>query len=277
MADVAERRKFFAQLMAVASGWNDPRFGQAIEQVPREDFMGPGPWQVYVIGGGYVETPSSDPGYLYQDALVALDAEQGINNGQPTLHARWIGAVKPRPGEIVSHVGAGTGYYTAILAKLVEPGGHVHAYEIDQHLAGQARRYLAAYDNVNVVPASAVTEPLPQSDIVYVNASVQVPPVTWLTALREGGRMVFPWRLPRAQGLAVVVFRHAAGFAASALMPSLFIPCQGVEEAHDPIQSPGRTEAWAINSLHLCSDRAPDDSAVAVYDDVWFSRAPLST
>ena len=113
MADVAERRKFFARLMAAASGWNDPRFGQAIEDVPREDFMGPGPWRVYVIGGGYVETPSSDPGYLYQDALVALDAEQGINNGQPTLHARWIGAVKPRPGEIVTHVGAGTGYYTA--------------------------------------------------------------------------------------------------------------------------------------------------------------------
>ena len=276
MADVTEQRKFFARLMATASGWNDPRFGAAIEAVAREDFMGPGPWRVYVIGGGYVETPSCDPGYLYQDALVALDAEQGINNGQPTLHARWIGAVKPQPGEVITHVGAGTGYYSAVLTKLVAPGGHVHAFEIDQALATEARHNLAAYENVTVVAASAVAETLPPSDIVYVNASVQAPPLAWLAALKEGGRLIFPWRVSRAQGLAVVVFRHAAGFAASALMPSLFIPCQGVDETKSPEEVPSRQDAWAINSLHRRGDREPDGSAVAVYEDVWFSRAPLA-
>ena len=276
MADVAERRKFFARMLAVASRWDEPRLAQVIEEVPREDFMGPGPWRVYVIGGGYVETPSSDPGYLYQDALVALDAAQGINNGQPTLHARWIGAVTPKPGDVICHVGAGTGYYSAILAKLVAPGGHVHAFEIDQGFAAQARRNLEAYDNVTVVAASAVAEPLPPSDIVYVNASVSAPPLSWLSALKEGGRMIFPWRPSRSQGIAVVVFRHRVGFAASALMSSLFIPCHGVEPAQDSKQAPASAEFWGINSLHLKRERTPDDSAVAIYDEVWFSRAPLS-
>lgn len=53
--------------------------------------------------------------------LVSLDADKGINNGEPFLHAMWIGKVAPKPGETVTHVGAGTGYYTALLAQLVLP------------------------------------------------------------------------------------------------------------------------------------------------------------
>jgi protein-L-isoaspartate(D-aspartate) O-methyltransferase len=46
---------------------------------------------------------------------VALDAGKGINNGEPFLHASWIGAVSPKASDVISHVGAGTGYYTALL------------------------------------------------------------------------------------------------------------------------------------------------------------------
>jgi protein-L-isoaspartate(D-aspartate) O-methyltransferase len=90
----------------------------------------------------YFETPSANPAYIYQNNLVALDAEKGINNGEPFLHAAWIGAVAPQPGEIVIHVGAGTGYYSAILSMLVLPGGRVYAVEIEEKLAVAARTNL---------------------------------------------------------------------------------------------------------------------------------------
>uniref|UniRef100_UPI0036729C69 hypothetical protein n=1 Tax=Pectobacterium cacticida TaxID=69221 RepID=UPI0036729C69 len=52
---------------------------------------------------------------------MALDDAKGINNGEPFLHAMWIGKLALRPGEAVCHIGAGTGYYTAVLARLVSP------------------------------------------------------------------------------------------------------------------------------------------------------------
>ena len=111
---MAEVRAFYAKEMASASGSSDPRIEQTFKSVRREAFMPPGPWRV-LVGDNYVETPSADPRYLYQNNLIALDAEKGINNGEPFLHARWIGALVLNAGETVTHIGAGTGYYSAIL------------------------------------------------------------------------------------------------------------------------------------------------------------------
>ena len=54
-----------------------------------------------------------------EDALVGIDARRGINNGQPSLHAQALDALGVREGETIVQVGAGAGYYTAILATLV--------------------------------------------------------------------------------------------------------------------------------------------------------------
>jgi hypothetical protein len=53
---------------------------------PREHYLGPGPWKVFTLRG-YIQTPSDDAAFVYQDVVVALDEERRINNGQPTLHA----------------------------------------------------------------------------------------------------------------------------------------------------------------------------------------------
>ena len=47
-------------------------------------------------------------------------------------------------GDHVIHVGAGQGYYSAILAEIVGPTGRVTAIEIDPDLAMKARRNLAS-------------------------------------------------------------------------------------------------------------------------------------
>ena len=134
-------------MMAVASGSTDPRFGRAFELVRREAFVGPGPWHINVYQRT-VQTPSADPAFLYQNVLVRLDAAKGINNGEPFLHAAWMGAVEPKAGDAICHIGAGTGYYSAILSVLALPGGTVNAFEIDEDLARRARDNLEPFENV---------------------------------------------------------------------------------------------------------------------------------
>lgn len=274
MARSDEARRFYARLMAAHAHSANPRIEKVFAAVPREDFLRPGPWTVFA-GEGTIETPSADPSYIYQNVLVVIDADKGINNGEPMLHAMWIGKVEPKPGDVVTHIGAGTGYYTALLAKLVEPGGRVIALEIEADLAERARKNLAAYRNVEVMPGDAVTRPLAPSDIVYVNAGVVAPPPSWLRALKPGGRMIFPWRPSRAVGLAVLVTRTAKGFACLPFMDSWFIPCVGASVAGVGAKPPTRERAARTRSIWLAEDRLPDRTATAIFGSVWFSSRAI--
>jgi protein-L-isoaspartate(D-aspartate) O-methyltransferase len=274
-AGLDDVRAFFGTMMAVASGSTDPRFERAFALVPREAFVGPGPWHINIYQRS-VETPSADPVFLYQNVLVRLDAAKGINNGEPFLHAAWMGAVAPKPGEVVSHIGAGTGYYSAILSVLTLPGGAVHAFEIDEALANKARANLRPFESVSVIAGDATKLPLPPSDLIYVNAGVVAPPLSWLNALRPGGRMIFPWRPSPAVGLAIIISRHQAGFSVKPLMASYFVPCVGASNAEQSKKIPDSTEAWSARSAWLTADREPDETAVAIYDHVWFSSTELA-
>jgi protein-L-isoaspartate(D-aspartate) O-methyltransferase len=275
-AGLDEIRGFFATMMAVASGSTDPRFERAFELVRREAFVGPGPWHISIYQRT-VETPSADPVFLYQNVLVKLDAAKGINNGEPFLHAAWMGAVAPRPGETVCHIGAGTGYYTAILSVLTLPGGLVYAFEIDEGLAKKARDNLQPFEGVSVIQGDATRLPLPPTDLIYVNAGVVTPPPSWLRALRPGGRMILPWRPSQTVGLAIIVSRQEAGFAVKPLMASYFIPCVGAPAAEECAKIPDLQEAWSARSLWLTADLEPDETAVAIGEHLWFSSAELAS
>src|SRR5207237_6424486 len=98
----------------------------------------------------YRTTPSRDPIYLYDDDVVAVIPERNLNNGQPSFLAALIAGAAPRPGEHAVHVGAGVGYYTAILARLVGRAGRVTAIELDPMLAERAEANLGQ-PNVRVV------------------------------------------------------------------------------------------------------------------------------
>jgi protein-L-isoaspartate(D-aspartate) O-methyltransferase len=272
--DLEKARSFYAKLMATASQSNDPRLEQAFRTISREAFLPPGPWKI-MVHNSYVETPDADPVYLYQNALVALDADKGINNGEPYLHAAWMGAVAPQPGEHVCHIGAGTGYYTAILSLLVQPDGRVDAFEIEAELARQAERNLKPYENITVTSGDATKLPLAECDLIYVNAGVTSPPVAWLGALRRNGRMIFPWRPSDAIGLTLLVRRFPNGFSARPLMGAWFIPCSGASSTDSCRKTPDRREAHMVASLWPTSERGPDETAVAIYADLWFSSAPL--
>lgn len=169
------QKKFYAELVTAKGGVTDEAIVAAFAKTDRAKFVGSGPWKVFTAVG-YIDTPSDDPAFLYQDVAVALSPERTINNGEPSLHARCIGALKPLTGENVLHIGAGTCYYTAILANLVGSTGSVVAYEIEDDLAARAVTNLADFPQVKVCARSAIEPNLPASDIIYVNAGATYPP-----------------------------------------------------------------------------------------------------
>lgn len=268
----AEARRHYARLLMAAADCTGRRLEDAFAEIPREDFVGPGPWTI-VKNGRRIVTPSDDPHYIYSNTLVALDDER--NNGEPLLHVMWMARIAPKPGETAVHIGAGTGYYTAILARLVEPGGQVTAYEIDPALARRAQASLRDRDDIEVIEGDAVKATLPPCDIIYVNAGVTAPPLHWLDALRQGGRMVFPWRPSERIGLALAVTRQENGYTVDPFMNSWFIPCVGASGRERCVKQPSPTSAKATRSLWLTAEREPDETATAIYDHVWFSESPL--
>src|SRR4029077_11081240 len=98
----------------------------------------------------------------------------------------------PSPGEHVVHIGAGVGYYSAILAELVGPGGRVTAIELAAELARRARINLQPWSNVEVISGDGTTTAFRKADVIYVNAGATRPADPWLDQLTEGGRLIVP-------------------------------------------------------------------------------------
>ncbi len=207
------RRNYALQLLAKAGVDKNDRLLAAFARVPRENYVGPPPWIFDdIYSGEYRSVASTDPVVLYQDVLVGLDTEKGINNGSPSLHAGAFHAFKIREGETVVHMGAGAGYYTAIMAEIVGPSGRVIAVEYDAALAQRARTNLASYDNVEVVQGDAADWPKEKADIIYANFALDHPPQAWIDNLAPYGRLIFPLGIPAVENGRRSGFSRYAGF-----------------------------------------------------------------
>ena len=203
--------------------------------------------------------------------LVRLKGD--ANNGQPTLHAACLAALALRGGETVIHVGAGTGYYSALLARLAGPTGHVHAYEIDGDLAERARNALVDHPNVSVHARSAVGASVPEADAIYVNAGATFVPQEWLDALRSGGRLLLPMTPAAGPGAMLLVTRTSSQcFDARFVCAAMFIPCVGARTDASAArlgESFRRGDAARVRSLRRGGE--PDPSAWCVGDGWWLS------
>jgi protein-L-isoaspartate(D-aspartate) O-methyltransferase len=79
-------------MVAAGGGQLREALERAFDIVPREYFLGPGPWlAVSSLSGVFVATSTDDPTHLYQNVLFALDRQKQINNGEPYNYwARWL-------------------------------------------------------------------------------------------------------------------------------------------------------------------------------------------
>jgi protein-L-isoaspartate(D-aspartate) O-methyltransferase len=203
------RRQFFAEELEAVCRLRSPQLVNAFATVPRERFLGPGPWLVLAenpfmpaaasfgaAGLGLRETPDADPGRVYHNIAVAIDPARQLFNGQPGTLAVWLDALELAPGARVLHIGAGLGYYTAIIAQAVGASGRVVAFEIDAALAGAATRNLASLPWVDLRCGDSSHVAGETFDAIVVNAGVTHPLDAWLDVLAPGGRMLLPITSP---------------------------------------------------------------------------------
>lgn len=195
MNDLASIRRRFADNLRAKVNIQTGALVDALATVPRERFLGPGPWRIGFFAGRkpeYRMSASADPSEVYCDNVIAIDAARGLNNGEPSSLVRWIDALRLARGQSVVHIGSGTGYYTALLAYLVGESGRVIAYEADEALARRARDSLADQPWVSVVSGSAHALPERGIDAVFVNCGVTHPATEWVACLAEGGKLLLP-------------------------------------------------------------------------------------
>lgn len=192
MIELDVRRQLFAEEVAAVANIRTAALVQALAATPREQFLRPGPWVVQSDATGPRQTADADPRHVYHNYSVAIDPARQLFNGSPAFVAGMIDALALRPGNAVLHVGAGLGYYSALMAQVVGPSGHVTAVEIDHELAGEAARNLGRWPWVAVDLADATRGRDRTYDAIFINAGVTHPQDAWVDALADGGRLVLP-------------------------------------------------------------------------------------
>jgi len=184
----------------------------AIEQVPRERFVSPAQRDV-----------------AFEDRALAIAAGQTIS--QPYVVARMTELLEltGRPGETVLEVGTGSGYQTAVLARLTS---RIISIERLESLSLEARRTLGALGVENVEfhvgdGSLGCPEGGPYGAII-VTAAVPRVPEPLLQQLKVGGRLVIPVGSEAGQVLQVVV-KGPAGTVVHDDFHCHFVPLIGRE------------------------------------------------
>jgi protein-L-isoaspartate(D-aspartate) O-methyltransferase len=256
----------------------------AFAAVPRERFLGPGPWRILspMAMAEYWTTEDADPRHLYHDVLIAIDEERRLNNGQPSLWARMYDQLELSRGNNVVHIGAGTGYYSAILAEIVGRTGRVTAIEIDPALAARAGDNLTAWPQATAVAADGFTYlPDGPSDAIVVHAGVTHFSSVWLDSLAAAnGRLLVPLTNANWWGCFLMVTRQVGGpnrYLARFAGRVGVIPCIGGRDpaAEERLTAAlARRDVTAIRSLRRAPDE-PDDTCWLAGEGWWLSTAPL--
>ena len=178
MTDFVAARRMMVDCQVRTSDVTDLRLISAMLAVARERFL-----------------PSAQQGFAYFDLDLPLAAD-GAGKAvrhlvKPMVLAKLIQAAEIGDGDHVLDVGCGTGYSSALLARLA---GSVVALEEDVALAQQAAENLRALAAGN---AQVVTAPLAQGwpalhpyDAILLNGAFEAAPQALLRQLKDGGRLV---------------------------------------------------------------------------------------
>jgi protein-L-isoaspartate(D-aspartate) O-methyltransferase len=160
----------------------------------------------------------------YDNIALPIDAGQTIS--QPYVVAYMTAALELKPTNRVLEVGTGTGYQTAILAKLAR-----RIYTVERHasLAEQAQDRLKKLKLFNVdVRVSDGSRGWPGQapfDRVIVTAAAREnPPQELLNQLNIKGLIVIPIDRGVEGQVLVRIRRTAQGFQSTDLLPVKFVP-----------------------------------------------------
>jgi protein-L-isoaspartate(D-aspartate) O-methyltransferase len=161
---------------------------------------------------------------------IALPIGHGQTVSQPTIVALMTDLLDLSPEAKVLEVGAGSGYQTAVLARLA---GTVHTIELIPELARACRERLARLGVQNVVvhegDGSAGLECEAPFDAILVAAAARSIPLELQNQLCNGGRMVIPLGEPGGGQELLLLTKDARGeIDLQPVLPVRFVPLKGV-------------------------------------------------
>jgi len=204
-ADFAVQRQRMVDQQLKQRGIKDERVLAAMGKVPREEFV-----------------PADARSDAYKDGPLPIGYDQTIS--QPYVVAFMTEQLQLKPNDRVLEIGSGSGYQTAILAKLVSD---VYTIEIVEPLAKSAETTLRrlGYKNVHIKVGDGYggwPEVAPFDAIVVTCAPEKVPQPL-VDQLKDGGRMVIPVGGRFAQQLYRLEKKNGE-LKESATLPVRFVP-----------------------------------------------------
>lgn len=162
-------------------------------------------------------------------ALAYADLEVPIGHGEkmlaPKLQARLIQELALRPQDRVLEVGTGTGYMTALLARLA---AHVYSVDIEPSFTREAGERLAAHGIRNVTletgDAARGWDRHAPYDAIVLTGSVPILPECFPRALQPGGRLVAVVGEPPVMEAQLVTCAGGGAFARTGLFETCIAP-----------------------------------------------------
>jgi protein-L-isoaspartate(D-aspartate) O-methyltransferase len=187
----------------------DSRVLEAMRSVPRHAFV-----------------PDALQGRAYGDHALPISANQTIS--QPYIVARMTELLETTSESRVLEIGAGSGYQTAVLAKVA---GQVYSIE---RIANLAREAQARIRQLNIYNATvkcfdgtlgwAANAPY---DAILVAAGGPTIPEPLVAQLKPGGRLVVPVGDSRESQRLVRVVKNATGYTQEDHGACAFVPLIG--------------------------------------------------
>lgn len=150
----------------------DQRVLDLLNTVPREDFV-----------------PPAYRNLAFTDMNIPLDEDQVMMS--PKVEARILQALNLQDNETVLEIGTGSGFVTALLAKLAK---HVVSVDINPEMTRQAGEKLAAHGIGNVTletgDAASGWDAHAPYDAIVITGSLPLLPDSFKQALTVGGRLL---------------------------------------------------------------------------------------
>jgi len=172
MPDYATQRLNMVESQVRANDVTDTRIHAAMREVPRESFV-----------------PSAKRGVAYADA--AIEIARGRYLVEPRTFSKLLQLAGVGPNDAVLDVACGTGYSTAVIARLAK---NVIGLEQDAELVRIACEAVPACGAKNaVVMQGSLIDGVPGKapyDAILVNGAIETVPEGLLAQLAEGGRLV---------------------------------------------------------------------------------------
>ena len=149
----------------------DPRVLELVSEMPREDFV-----------------PEEYRNLAYSDIHIPIGHGQSML--KPIQEARFLQALNIQPSDKVLEIGTGSGFMTALLAKLAD---RVVSVEIVPELAQQAKAKLQAHNIENVIietgDAANGWENHAPYDVIVVTGSMPLMAESLKNQLATNGRL----------------------------------------------------------------------------------------